>query len=314
MEKNNKPKMQIHVNQSPGAMVAFIMMIIAGLVMIVFGVMKVAEFNQFKSNCKETTGTVVGFRYSESDDDEYYYAEYVYTVDDLDYYVESDTHSRFAPDLGDEETVYYDPDEPENARTSLKERTGTILIVCGPLVGLFGAAFLLARFKANEEIIKILLGLALVIIGFPLPIVSGAWGFLIITGIFGICGIIIIVKAITKLTGNEDGAIDQAIDSKLEAAGDTIFNLNETIQESKEFGILSNSDISPIKYIPLIIKGVVTILLSLIFVIVGCAFIFLGEFLGAIALIPGIGIIIAGVKSIRHGLKLRKEYNETKMY
>ena len=38
MENNNKPQMQISVNQSPVALIALIAMVIAGIAMVVFGI------------------------------------------------------------------------------------------------------------------------------------------------------------------------------------------------------------------------------------------------------------------------------------
>lgn len=52
-----------------------------------------------------------------------------------------------------------------------------------------GLAFVMAWFNVKEEIIRIVLG---------------------------VLGLVIVIKAITKLTGNEGGIVDQVIDESME--------------------------------------------------------------------------------------------------
>ena len=121
-------------------------------------------------------------------------------------------------------------------------------------------------------------------------------GFLFsVLGIFGICGVIVVVKAINKLMGNEGGELDQAIDEKL----------NEVGMELIDVATGSVKSTSPILYVPKIIKGIFTILFGMIFVVFGGFAFKSGEHLGALFFCIGAGICISGICSIKEGLDIK---------
>lgn len=318
MGTNNERKMQIHVNQSSEAFLLLILITLAGFGMVIWGFRDISRVNDFREHAVETVGTVVDYDISEDeDDDDIYYARYEYTVNGDTYTVRDDDYDYFAPDLGDTEVIYYDPRQPNEAATHLGGGSGPVLVATGLIFGLVGLAFILARFGVDEAVIKILLGVMLVIIGFVLPIAAHAWLMLLFTGIFGVCGVIIIVKTITKLTGNEGGAVDQAIDAKVNAAGEVVMDI-AAAQQNGEFGggALSEVDISPILYVPHIIKGIAMFVPSAIFLVVGGSFISIGIRLsevmavamGGISFAVGVGIVIKGIMSIKEGLDIRKAH------
>lgn len=178
-----------------------------------------------------------------------------------------------------------------------------IIITTGLIFGLVGLACVLAKYHVNNAVIQILLGLMLILLGFVLPIVAGIWPLIFILGIFGICGVIVVVKGVTKLTGNEGGEIDQAIDEKLDAAGDKLVDVMAASTDKSTGGGLS-----AFVYIPMILKGVFMILFSLIFIGIGGFTVYKGEYIGIIFCGAGLGICLSGISSIKEALDVKNGY------
>ena len=178
---NDNTEMQIHVNQSIYAFIMLILITLGGFGMVIWGFKENEKAKDFKAHAIETVGVVVDYRETENDDgDDIYYAEFEYTVNGDTYIIQDDDYSVFEPELGETEVLYYDPRQPSEAKTSLDSSMGTLLIGTGSIFGLVGLAFVLARLGANKFVIKILLGVMLIIMGFVLPFALHTWLFIII--------------------------------------------------------------------------------------------------------------------------------------
>lgn len=292
--------MGVYINRSKSALIILILTVLAGIAMITSGVKESIEMKNFKDNCEKTTGTIVNYKTSEdSNDNTIYYAIYEYHVADNTYTIQDTKSSHSSPSIGDTDVIYFEPTNPRNATTDLYNGKGPILIVVGLAFAIIAVAFILARQNVNEAVVRILIGIVCILVGGALPIVARIWWILIVTIIFVICGIIVIIKAITKMTGNEGGEIDQAIDEKLEQAGDVLLDVVTAI-DSKS----SDSAVSKVGCIIKIIKGLFIICFSIPFVAIGGFCIYKGEYLGALFFVVGLGIMISGIREI---IRARRE-------
>ena len=172
-----------------------------------------------------------------------------------------------------------------------------VIVTVALIFILFLAACKMPKNEKGEAVSRIMLGIMLILLGFVLPIVSKAWILILFLGIFGIFGVIVIVKAINKLMGNEGGELDQAIDEKL----------NEVGMELVDIAAGTGKSSSPILYIPKIIKGVFTILFGMIFAVFGGFAFKSGEHLGALFFCIGVGICISGICSIKEVIDIKNE-------
>ena len=170
-----------------------------------------------------------------------------------------------------------------------------VIVTVALIFVLFLAACKMPKNEKGEAVSRIMLGIMLILLGFVLPIVSKAWILILFLGVFGICGVIVVVKAINKLMGNEGGELDRVIDEKL----------NEVGMELIDVATGSVKSTSPILYVPKIIKGIFTILFGMIFVVFGGFAFKSGEHLGALFFCIGAGICIAGICSIKEGLDIK---------
>lgn len=149
-------KIKVKVNTSSKAFVVILLMPLIGISLLVYGVFSTVDTYKFKHNCRETMGVVVDasrrLRDGDSDRKRYkYYAIYEYEVDGNIYTVEDNKYSLFQPEMGDEETIYYDADEPSNAMVHIKEGQGVMIALVGLVVTAFGGALLIARLKAKNN-------------------------------------------------------------------------------------------------------------------------------------------------------------------
>ena len=123
-----------------------------------------------------------------------YIAIYEYTVDGKTYRVESSESSLFIPEEGEEGTVYYDPENPEKAKTVLGTGINPTIAVSGVVLFLIGGAFLLARFKGGNKLTFSAFALLCLVIGIGYPITLHSTEVLLYTIWFAIIGIIIVIK------------------------------------------------------------------------------------------------------------------------
>ncbi len=115
----------------------FSLMIIIGIGLIVFGIISNKKTKNFIEICEETTGTVIGYSTSNDDGKTKYRAKYKYEVDGETYSVTEQKYHSIKPRDGETDTIYYDPNNPEDARTRLRNgnpvviATGVVLIIAG---------------------------------------------------------------------------------------------------------------------------------------------------------------------------------------
>ncbi len=174
-----------------------------------------------------------------------------------------------------------------------------ILISVGLIFGLMGLICYMGRSIVHPAVMQITFGWVCIVAGFVLPIAGKLWPVLPIMAIFGVCGVIVVIKGINKLTGKEGGAVDQAIDEKLDAVGDAM--LDAALEPEKV-----EKSISPLWCVGSIIKGIFIILVSSIFIGMGGFCVYKGENLGYIFLVAGICVCISGISSVWQGLGRRE--------
>lgn len=297
-----KSTLKVHMNKNVGTFLTLLLIFAIGVGLCIWGLTDINKINYFKEHGVDVVGKVVDYdRSTDEDDDDIYYAIYEYYVDGNNYTVKASDYTYSKPSMGAKHVVYYNPENPSEAMTDLKGGLGPVLLVVGLIFGMTGLAFILAWFNVKESIIQILLGAMMVLIGFGLPFVVGSWLMFFFTAIFGVLGIVIVVKAITKMTGNEGGIVDQIIDEGMEQVGEVLQDAIEATDAEVEAGT------SPLLYVPNIVKGVIVIISGGVFTLFGVFMLLVGSFIGIIFAGVGVAVIFLGVKSIKQGLDIRKE-------
>lgn len=300
---SKKRTMEVHMNKNIGTFLVLLLILAIGVGLCVWGVLDVSKVNYMKDHAIDTTGQVVDYeRGTDEDDDDIYYAIYEYHVDGMTYTVKDSDYSYYRPTKGTKHVVYYDPENPKEAMTDLEGGLGAILLIVGLIFGLTGLAFIMAWMNVNESIIRIVLGSMMVLIGFAVPLAVRSWIMFLFTAIFGVLGIVIVIKAITKLTGNEGCAVDQMLDAGLEQAGEAIQNVAEKVESGSE------EHASSILYISSIVKGILVIVPGAMIGLFGLFLFLFGSLLTGLFMI-GFGgfLIVLGVQSIKQGNRIKRE-------
>ncbi len=192
--------MEVKVDNSKGALIAFICMLIIGMVLTVWGCVGTINCIQFDKNYKETVGTVVSFNKtrlqmgSNSTESDRYKAVYEYEVDGKKYEVEESESSFIKPENGEQDVVYYDPANPETAKTKLGVGLNPTIALTGMVVFLVGLAFILARFKVNNRIVTTVFAILFLLVGIGYPLTMKSIQVALFTVWFAIIGVIIIFK------------------------------------------------------------------------------------------------------------------------
>ncbi len=300
---SKKSTMEVHMDKDAKTFLVLLLILAIGVGLCIWGVLDINKTNYYKDHGVDTTGYVVDYdRSTDEDDDDIYYAIYEYHVDGVTYTVKDSDYSYYKPTKGIKHVVYYDPQNPEEAITDLDGGLGAILLVIGLIFGLTGLAFILAWINVNESVIRIVLGAMMVIIGFAIPIAIRSWWLFLFTAIFGVLGIVIVIKAITKLTGNEGGVVDQALDDGMEQAAEVIQNVAEKLETGTgEHG-------ATIMTISSIVKGILVIVPGVMICLFGLFMLLTASFLMGIFML-GFGgfLVVLGVKSIKQGIEMKNE-------
>lgn len=297
-----KSTLKVHMNKNVGTFLTLLLFFAIGIGLCIWGLTDINKINYFKEHSEDVVGKVIDYdRSTDEDDDDIYYAIYEYYVDGNKYTVKDLDYTYSKPNMGAKHVVYYDPVNPSEAMTDLEGGLGPVLVVVGLIFGMTGLAFIMAWFNVKESIIQILLGAMMVLIGFGLPFVVGSWFMFFFTAIFGVLGLVIVIKAITKMTGNEGGVVDQIIDRGMEQVGEVLQDAIEATDAEVEAGI------SPLLYVPPIIKGVMVIIPGVLICLFGAFLLLTGSFNGILFAAFGMVMIVLGVKSIKQGLDIRKE-------
>lgn len=298
-----KSTMTVNMDKNRGTFLVLLLILAIAVGLSIWGVMDINRMNYFKEHGIDTTGRVVDYaRASDEDNDDIYYAIYEYYVDGERYTVKDSEYSYSKPIKGKKHVVYYEPENPAEAVTDLEGGLGAALLVVGLIFGMTGLAFLMAWFNVNESVIQIVLGVVITLMGFGLPIAVGSWIMFLFTSIFGILGLVIVIKAITKLTGNEGGAVDQMLDEGMGQAAEVIQNVVQKAKTGSEEHRASIVTFSSI------LKGIFVIVPGSIFTLFGLFMFLTGSFFSGVFMI-GFGgfLVFLAVKSIKEGLSISKK-------
>lgn len=300
---SKKSTMEVHMDKDAKTFLVLLLILAIGVGLCIWGVLDINKTNYYKDHGIDITGYVVDYdRTTDEDNDDIYYAIYEYHVDGVTYTVKDSDYSYSRPTRGTKHVVYYDPQNPQEALTDLDGGLGAILLVIGLIFGLTGLAFVLAWINVNESVIRIVLGTMMVLIGFAIPVVVRSWIMFLFTAIFGILGIVIVIKAITKLTGNEGGVVDQLLDDGMEQAAEVIQNVAEKVEAGTgEHGATIMTISSSVKGILVIVPGVMIGLFGL-FMLLTASFL-----MGIFMLGFGGFLIVLGVKSIKQAIEIKNE-------
>lgn len=300
---NRNDKITVEMDRDLKTFLALLLIFAIGVGLHIWGIVDINRINHLKDNGIDATGWVVDYEHStDDDDDDIYYAIYEYYVDGVRYTVKDSDDSYFKPDLGEKHVVYYDPENPADAVTSLEGGVGGILLVTGWVFELAGLLFILAWFNVNEAIIRMVAGVLLILMGFGFPIVVRSILMFLFTGIFGVFGVVILVKAITKFTGNEGGVVDQALDAGLEQASEVVQNvIEETQNGASQHG-------ATIMSVSAIIKGILTIIPGSLVLLFGAFLLLTGSIFMGVSFVAFGGLFLAlGIKSIKDGMRIKRE-------
>lgn len=295
--------MEVDMNKNTGTFLVLLLILAIGVGLSIWGVLDINKVNYMKDHGVDTTGYVVDYdRSTDEDDDDIYYAIYEYHVDGVTYMVKDSDYSYSKPTQGAKHVVYYDPENPQEALTDLEGGLGAILLIIGLIFGLTGLAFIMAWMNVNESIIRIALGSMMVLIGFAVPIAVRSWFLFLFTAIFGVLGLVIVIKAITKLTGNEGGVVDQILDDGMEQVGEVIQNIAEKVETE------TDEHAAQMLYISSIVKGVLVIVPGAMIGLFGLFMLLTASpFMGIFMIGFGGFLIVLGVKEIKQGIEIRNE-------
>lgn len=204
---------QTEAHNTRGGVGLIILITVLGIAMAIWGILDIIKTNDFTERAIETVGTIVDYQRSKDEDNEdIYYAIYEYYVDGIMYTVKDDDFAYSKPEFGETGVVYYDSDNPKEARMTLDGHIGAVLVVVGIFFGLAGTLFILAKSGVSESVIHRITGLLLIVIGFVLPIAAHTWLMLMGTGIFGVIGVAILRNACERPVGREGDAMNPGID------------------------------------------------------------------------------------------------------
>lgn len=298
---SKKSRLEVHMNKNVGTFLTLLLIFAIGVGLCIWAITDINKTNYFKEHGIDTVGRVVDYsQTTDEDSDDLYYAIYEYHVDGKRYTVQDSDYSYYKPTMGVKHVVYYDPENPSDSMTDLENGLGPILMVVGLIFGSTGLAFVMAWFNVNEAIIRIVLGAMMILMGFGIPFVIRSWFMFLFTAIFGVLGVVIVIKAITKLTGNEGGVVDQVLDEGMEQFGEVVQSVAERVESGTE------KHAAPFLYISSIIKGIIIIAPGVMIGLFGAFILLTGSlFMGIFMIGFGITLIVLGVKSIKQGIMIR---------
>ncbi len=185
------------------------------LILMTWSIYKIADDRHFNRICERTEGVLVAYD-SDWDVDrdghrsDYYKCRYEYMVADVPYTVER--RASFRPELGNVEILFYDPEDPEDARfyTSVFNRVlndvmHSIFCLAGAFFFFINLAFIMARYKVATPQIFIIEGTLLVIMGISIPILTRGAGGVLSIGVFA--GIFLCVLGYQQLRNEKKGQV-----------------------------------------------------------------------------------------------------------
>ena len=181
--------------------------LIVGLAMAIGGIVMMVDRKQKDSYYGTATGKITDVsHHTNSDGDDMYAAVYTYYVDDIEYTFTDDTSSSVRPSIGKRVDIRYNPEHPEIAYVGGRVWMGVILIGMGML---FILAVILGFVNGGDgpktDGRRLASGLLMGVI-----VSAMGWGILflisdntsvislpgIILSIFGILGIVVMVKSV----------------------------------------------------------------------------------------------------------------------
>ncbi len=147
-------------------------------------------------------------------------AEYTYWVDGVEYTITEPVTGKTKPVIGDSVSVWYRLDWPEIGIVQKKSQSFGVLNVIGIFFLLSGVIVLMVTAQAREELVLLLLGFVMVFMGFGVPYVADLGAVEAIFLVFGILGIVVLIKSFLGLTNRKGTAADQKIDELFDNLND----------------------------------------------------------------------------------------------
>lgn len=126
--------------------ILFIIWLGCCVLMVGFGTYKVASVRYKYASYERTTGYVYDYDSKNEDDNNLYCARYTYEVDGVTYTVSDDSYSSSLPKTGKAQTIYYNPENPQEASSGKDRDTGVILMIVGVSLGLIAVGILMPRY------------------------------------------------------------------------------------------------------------------------------------------------------------------------
>ena len=190
--------------------------LIVGIAMAIGGIVMLVDRKQKDSYYGTATGKITDVvHHTNSDGDDMYAAVYTYYVDDIEYTFTDDTSSSVRPSIGKRVDIRYNPENPEIAYVGGKVWMGIILLGMGIL---FVLAVILGFVNGGDgpktDGRRLASGLLMGVI-----VSAMGWGILflisddtsvisfpgIILSIFGILGIVVMVKSVKEFIAAKTG-------------------------------------------------------------------------------------------------------------
>lgn len=299
-------------------MPGLIILMIGCVVFMAWSIYKIAEDRHFSKICERTEGVVIGTeRYYTDDNDKRYAGVYEYSVEGVTYEVEEKEWHMFEPELGDTTVIYYNPENPEDARfyvggfdAILKAAGYSMYCLVGAFFFFIALAMILAHYKVATPWIQLIVGNAFAIMGISIPILTmGAACPLVILGVIGIY---LIVRGYLQLRGKHEedqafqeqvGAMVGGVVKDLAGAQTEGFEQSQTSEVTPEDVISAAENIGrKLDFIRGIKSGIGTFVLGLVLLIIGIVQIVLSisfiKILGIVFVIVGLIIMIFGIRRI----------------
>lgn len=309
-------------------MPGLIILMIGCVVFMAWSIYKIAEDRHFSKICERTEGVVIDTeQYYTDDNDERYAGVYEYSVDGVTYEVEEKEWHLSEPELGDTAMIYYDPEDPEDARfyvggfdSILKAAGYSMFCMVGAFFFLIALAMILAHYKTPDPWIQILVGSAFALLGISVPILTKGAGCVLI--IFGLIGIYLIVRGYLQLRGKHEedqafqdqvGAMVGGVVKGLAGAQTDGFEQPQTSEVTPEDVISAADNLGKkLEFIRGIKNGIGTFIFGLILLIIGIGQIVLNmsfiKIIGIIFVIVGLLIMIFGIRRIERDGDRRNYY------
>lgn len=313
--KEDSQKVKLLQINVPG----LIILMIGCLALIGWSIYQVVDENRFSKICVRTEGVVVDYdMYYDEDDDKRYIGIYEYTVNGEAYQVEEISGHMSAPEIGDKTYIFYDPQNPEEAKFSVGGLDGMFSAMRYYMIGAVGGFFffivlamILAHYKVSTPWIQLCTGIALTLLGIGIPILTMGQGCPLV--IFGLVGIYLVVRGYLQLRGKteEDQEFQSQVGTIVGGAVKRLADRQEEDPMQMQSDELTPEDVyaaaenvgNTLNWFKGITSGISCIGMGLIFAIAGVSLIVTmpgySKIFGVIFAVVGVATLIFGIVLIR---------------